>query len=207
MTAAAFDEVSAHLPYGAHSARDARRMVTTALEGWGRVDLDEVATLLVSELLANVVLHAGTGADLYIRRVGDGVRIEVRDRSPHLPERKHYSASATTGRGMLLVEALSSAWGAERTATGKAVWFELDGLGTGAAPAVLMDDWAALGDEPLGERPPPPVAGAQPAAPHDGPGRAPAPGGSSPRSQWASPPRGRPRSQRRRAAPAARAGG
>lgn len=191
------EEVAAHLPYGAQSARDARRMVTTALEGWGRTDLNEVAALLVSELVANVVLHAGTGADLYIRRVGEGVRVEVHDRSPRLPDRKRYSASAATGRGILLVEALSSAWGAEPTATGKAVWFELDAQGTGASPAVLMDAWAALGDgdEAPDERPPP----AEPAGGRDGRGQAAPPGGHPPTSRG-------PRSPRRRAAMVTRAG-
>jgi hypothetical protein len=31
-----------------------------------------------------------------------------------------------TGRGLLLVDALTDRWGAERTGDGKVVWFELD---------------------------------------------------------------------------------
>lgn len=141
------DAVAAHFPYGGEAAGAARRLVSATLVAWDRSDLDEIATLLVSELIANVVLHAGTGLDLHLRRAGDRVRSEVHDANPRLPDRKYYSATSTTGRGLLLVEELSRAWGAEPTATGKAVWFELDEAAPGAGPGPAvgayldLDDW------------------------------------------------------------------
>ena len=54
-----------------------------------------------------------------------GVGTVVRPRATRLPARKHYSEDAATGRGLLLVETLADGWGANPTAGGKAVWFEL----------------------------------------------------------------------------------
>jgi len=148
------DDVSASFAYGAQSAGAARRLVSATLRAWDRTDLDEVATLLVSELIANVVLHAGTGIELCLRRSGDRVRVEVHDGSRRLPARKHHSATSTTGRGLLLVEELSLEWGAEPTATGKAVWFELCEAPPTAPPTLAigaafnLDDWNDVTEDP-----------------------------------------------------------
>ena len=107
------------------SPRDARRFVSQVLREWGRADLEAPAALLVSELVTNVVLHAGTSARLVLRRVGGGVRAEVHDGDPSLPMMKSYGTEATTGRGLTLVEMLAASWGSERQDSGKVVWFEL----------------------------------------------------------------------------------
>jgi anti-sigma regulatory factor (Ser/Thr protein kinase) len=86
-----------------------------------------VATLLVSEVVTNSVLHAGTPIRLRCGRSGGGVRIEVFDRSPQLPGLRHYDSVATTGRGLTLVSTLADAWGVEAEAEGKTVWFHLGG--------------------------------------------------------------------------------
>jgi len=109
------------------SAGEARRFVESALAA---VDLDHLAfaaTMLVSELVANAVLHTGTPIEVVISPEPDGVRIEVHDGSPLLPIRKHYSTMSGTGRGLLLVERMAAEWGSERKNDGgKMVWFELD---------------------------------------------------------------------------------
>jgi hypothetical protein len=69
------------------------------------------------------------------------VRVEVHDGNPQLPVRKHYSNLSGTGRGLLLVERMAANWGADRTATGKRVWFELDG---GSATAFDVLDVEAI---------------------------------------------------------------
>ncbi len=99
------------------------------------------ALLLVSELVANAVLHTSTPIEVVVKP-GDGrARIEVHDGSRQLPVRKNYSSMSGTGRGLMLVERMSSTWGAERTASGKVVWFELDG---DAAPAFDILEVEAL---------------------------------------------------------------
>lgn len=86
-----------------------------------------MATLLVSELVANAVLHAHTTIAVRVSRdVPSGrVKVAVHDGTPRSPARKHYSPTSTTGRGLLLVERLASDWGVTPSAAGKSVWFEL----------------------------------------------------------------------------------
>ena len=133
------DSRGSHFPNDASSAGEARRFVTSTLEGWGLGELAEVASLLVSELVSNALLHAGTELDVNLRRSDGRVRVEVHDRSPRLPERKYYSTTSVTGRGLVFVSELSQAWGFEPTDTGKSVWFELDEAAAPAIPAMAMD--------------------------------------------------------------------
>ena len=114
-------------PCAPASAREARRFVESTL---ARADLEHLAygaTMLVSELVANAVLHTNSAIEVVVRPEPDRVRVEVHDGSPQLPVRKHYSNMSGTGRGLLLVESMASEWGSERTPVGKLVWFELDG--------------------------------------------------------------------------------
>ncbi len=123
------------------SARDARRFVESALADAGLDPLSYTATVLVSELVANAVLHTDTPFEVVVRIDGDRARVEVHDGSGQLPARKHYSTLSGTGRGLLLVERMAAAWGATPTTSGKVVWFELD---TAAAPAIDVLDVEAL---------------------------------------------------------------
>lgn len=141
----------------ATSAGAARRFVSDTLASWGCAGLEDVATLLVSELVGNVILHAGTEIDVEVRRSSGVLRVAVRDRSPVLPARKHYSRTSTTGRGLGLVEDLARRWGVEPTTDGKAVWFELEESTTagtiGDAAELRLEDWDDVedwGEEPLG---------------------------------------------------------
>ena len=109
------------------SAGQARRFVESVLDGSDLDHLAYPAALLVSELVANAVLHTGTVIEVVVCPELDRVRGEVHDGSPQLPIRKHYSNMSSTGRGLLLVERMASEWGSNRTADGKMVWFELDG--------------------------------------------------------------------------------
>jgi anti-sigma regulatory factor (Ser/Thr protein kinase) len=123
------------------SAGQARSFVESVL-AVARLDhLSYTATLLVSELVANAVLHTGTGLEVVVETSANRVRVEVHDGNPQLPVRKHYSNLSGTGRGLLLVERMAANWGADRTATGKRVWFELDG---GSATAFDVLDVEAI---------------------------------------------------------------
>ncbi len=102
-----------------------RRFAVEACAASGTGADCDVVALLVSEVATNALVH-GTG-EVRIRVVpGDRVlRVEVSDASTDLPALRRASLLDEGGRGVALVEALSSAWGAEHTASGKTVWFEV----------------------------------------------------------------------------------
>ena len=89
-----------------------------------RVDADTVA-LLVSEIATNALVHGEGKVRVRVRPTATGLRVEVHDDSPSLPARRRATPMDEGGRGIALVEALSSGWGADRTGQGKTVWFEL----------------------------------------------------------------------------------
>ena len=157
----------AHFGADWESAGAARRFLSATLASWGCDAFDYVATLLVSELVSNALLHAGTELDVVVRRPDGGLRVEVHDRTHRLPTRKHYSITSTTGRGLALVEDLARDWGAEVTAEGKFVWFEFDEGGLSIDQSLTgefeLDDWELLSDVEPG----PPPAG-DPSANDDG---------------------------------------
>lgn len=114
------------LPGRPASAGAARRVVRAALGRTAPPDLAETAELLVSEVVTNAVVHAATDIELVVNVLPDGrVRVEVSDGSRHAPARRDYLPTATTGRGLQLVEELADASGTLRSPTGKTVWFEV----------------------------------------------------------------------------------
>jgi PAS domain S-box-containing protein len=113
------------LPAEPVSARKARRAVLDALADWSLDDLGDEAALLVSEVVTNAVLHAGGTIDLAVRRQGEGVRVEVRDRSATMPSPRSFAGDSVTGRGLEILDLTATNWGAELSDEGKVVWFEL----------------------------------------------------------------------------------
>lgn len=105
----------------------ARRFVTDIAHQIGQDELADVVELLTSELVTNAILHGGNDT----MRISVGwtpptFRVEVLDHTPALPQQRHYSAEASTGRGLTLVTELSSNWGATPIGgNGKSVWFEM----------------------------------------------------------------------------------
>lgn len=133
----------------AGAARSARRFVEDQLTGAGLEHLADDAGLLTTELAANAVLHARTDFDVVVHRVASGARVEVRDRSSVLPVFTAPSATAMSGRGLLLVQTLAAAWGSEVLPVGgKSVWFELAEAAVVADLDLSVDDLlAAWADE------------------------------------------------------------
>jgi PAS domain S-box-containing protein len=107
------------------SVAEARRRVRLLLTDAHREDLVDSCTLLVSEMVTNALLHAGTTIDLKAVLGADGVRVEVGDGSAHLPSRRRYATTAGTGRGLQMLESMVDDWGVTRHRHGKTVWFEL----------------------------------------------------------------------------------
>lgn len=126
------------LPCDTSSVRAARQFVTAQLSDAGFGDASFTASLLVSELITNAVLHAGTEIRLVIDGLGDHLRVAVHDGSDRMIRRRRHSVEATTGRGLMLLEQMASGWGVEPVDRGKAVWFTLP-VGADAAEVAEPD--------------------------------------------------------------------
>jgi hypothetical protein len=72
---------------------------------------DEDMALVVTELVANAVRHAGGDILLVIEDTDGARRVEVWDTSSNPPRMQADSLDAESGRGLLLVDALSKTWG------------------------------------------------------------------------------------------------
>ncbi|PGH51760.1 ATP-binding protein, partial [Streptomyces sp. Ru87] len=112
------------LPRSREACALARRAVRHTLCRWNLDHLADTAELLVSELVANALLHARGPVQLTLVR-GPQVCCLVADGSQELPRVRDAAADDEYGRGMSMVELLAGAWGAARTPWGKEVWFEL----------------------------------------------------------------------------------
>jgi anti-sigma regulatory factor (Ser/Thr protein kinase) len=114
------------LPVGPAAAAEARCQVKAAIYAFD-VDVDmPVAALLTSELVSNAIKHErGETVLLVINGACGELRVDVHDSSRALPVAMDAPADAETGRGLMLVDSLSSEWGFYRTPTGKAVYFTL----------------------------------------------------------------------------------
>jgi anti-sigma regulatory factor (Ser/Thr protein kinase) len=116
----------------------ARAYARWVLDTWRLSALADTVELLVSELVTNAVKATGVvdesvGEDLLAGKVkpvylslsalADSLLIEVWDVSSTPPLRRMASETDETGRGLLLVQALSKEWGCEVLETGgKIVW-------------------------------------------------------------------------------------
>jgi anti-sigma regulatory factor (Ser/Thr protein kinase) len=111
------------------AVRHARRFTRRTLRSWGMAEDGDAVLLIVSELVTNALVHTRGQVRLDLTFVNQRLRIAVADNSPRTPVKPtNIGWEATGGRGILLVEALSSAWGTLPVSGGKQVWCEL-GLG------------------------------------------------------------------------------
>jgi two-component sensor histidine kinase len=119
---------SFELPPTLAAPRTARVVLAQLLTAWA-VDgtVVEDAGMLVHEVVANVVDHAGTDIALEVDVVAadEWVRVGVADGSSVRPVIRELDPRASRGRGMQIVSSLARAWGAEDRDGGKRVWFDL----------------------------------------------------------------------------------
>ncbi len=107
------------------SVAAARSFVTESVGDVAKGDLDSI-TIMVSELATNSVRHAQSSFRVLVERVDGHLRVEVRDSGDGTPRVLTPTSDKTSGRGLLIVEALADEWGVERAADGsKTVWFSL----------------------------------------------------------------------------------
>jgi serine/threonine-protein kinase RsbW len=85
----------------------------------------ELAVLLVSELVTNAAVHAGSGVRITVHVDSHWVRIEVEDEGPGEPVMGPLTPTQLRGRGLAVVDRLSTDWGADLHDDHKVVWFEI----------------------------------------------------------------------------------
>jgi anti-sigma regulatory factor (Ser/Thr protein kinase) len=100
----------------------ARAAVAECASRLGIDDLRDDVVLVVSEMVTNAVRHASPPVGLEIEATEDDVVIAVRDGSPRRPTPRVADDSAEGGRGMMLVDLLSSDHGVRPQPPGKTVW-------------------------------------------------------------------------------------
>jgi len=104
------------------SVRSARRAATEALRAWGCTDIADEASLVISELTTNAVTHARSAFRLSLALFATGLRIEVTDRGPGVPEPQPPDSFRAGGRGLALIGQLARSWGIDPVHGGKTVW-------------------------------------------------------------------------------------
>jgi len=99
--------------------------VAEHLHTWHLESAIDDATLLVSELITNAILHARSPVVLVVRKVKTSVRVEVFDDGNGVAHPVHPDHEDDAGRGLGLVQAVATRWGIEDVDAGKTVWFEI----------------------------------------------------------------------------------
>ncbi|WP_454777761.1 SpoIIE family protein phosphatase [Georgenia muralis] len=111
------------MPVDATSIGRARHAVRRACATWG-IENVGAAELVVSELMANAVMHGWGRIGLRLQDTGDGLRIEVEDANPAPPITRERHTARVGGFGMHIVDRLAD-WGWRPTPGGKVVWARL----------------------------------------------------------------------------------
>jgi hypothetical protein len=120
------DQVETQFPSLVTTPSSVRAFLRDALQTWRLDGLGDVTELLADELVANVVVHVGQPMTVRAIRTPTRIRVEVDDSSPEPPVLQHPGPETPRGRGIMLLDALSTEWGMDLRDTGKTVWFELD---------------------------------------------------------------------------------
>jgi anti-sigma regulatory factor (Ser/Thr protein kinase) len=110
---------------GVTSLRQARHAIQSMLGERAESEAGRSALLAASELMNNAVAYTGGGTvrATYDRRT-DVIFVEVEDLSPVLPHvAKASDASQLTGRGLNIVNDVTTSWGMQRRGNGKVIWF------------------------------------------------------------------------------------
>lgn len=122
----------------------ARRFTARTLRRWKIEEAADTALLVVSELVTNALVHTQGPVQVDLMLRGDRVRVSVSESSPRAPAKPVIvDRESTGGRGLLLVEAVSEAFGTVPVAGGKQVRSEI---------AVPVRESAHAGPEPRPER-------------------------------------------------------
>jgi len=112
-------------PFSREAPAEARHFTVATLCEWGLADVADDAALVVTELAANAIVHAGSGFTVILSARGNVLRIAVRDGCP-LPAEGQAALMPIPLHGLGAVDALAREWGVESLGkAGKTVWVDL----------------------------------------------------------------------------------
>ena len=110
------------------AVRAARRFVADRCgDGSAPENLCDTAVLLVSELETNAFTQGRSDARVTVAASPKRVLVEVSDDSSRRPRMVEQDPDALDGRGLPIIDLLSSRWGVRDDRCGETVWFELVG--------------------------------------------------------------------------------
>jgi anti-sigma regulatory factor (Ser/Thr protein kinase) len=115
------------VPASLHGPAAARQLAAALLLMWDLEHLSADVQLIVTELVSNAYQHApGTDSfELEILGYPERIRIALADGSAVRPVIAELDEKRPSGRGMRIVAALATEWGAEDHHGGKRVWVDL----------------------------------------------------------------------------------
>ena len=103
-----------------------RAFTAQCLTDWGLDDQCEDATLVVSELVTNAVIHGHSDVELDLQLRHGSLVVRAADSSPDQPVVGELTTGADHGRGIAITCAIVDRFGVEERSRGKAVWGEID---------------------------------------------------------------------------------
>ncbi len=136
------------------AAGAARRWAGRTLADSVDRDATEAVELVLTELVQNAVFHASTPMTATLRTDLTGVYVAVADGSAVLPSSGLTDAAAMSGRGLLMVGVVATAWGSDVRPGGKVVWAIVpaqpsDPVAGGTTVGDPLDRWSDDGPTPL----------------------------------------------------------
>ncbi|RKN48615.1 ATP-binding protein [Micromonospora endolithica] len=123
--AAAAPRLRARFEPVAGACRRAREMVGEACARWNLPEAAGPASLVLSELVGNVVRHAGTPMQVTLTLRRPYLHLAVVDGNPAGARAVRPDPRAEGGRGLMLVRELAQRWGSMPAGEGKVVWATL----------------------------------------------------------------------------------
>lgn len=103
-----------------------RRFIRAALNDWHDQAALTDATLAISEMATNAVLHAHSPFRVLVQRRPAGVLVAVEDVGAGRARQRVAETTASGGRGLAIVQAVADRWGTDPLERGNVVWAEFD---------------------------------------------------------------------------------
>lgn len=110
-----------------HVPRSRRWVVGCAQRAGASAETLRVIALLTTEAVTNAIRHGPADGEVEVSftRRRDALRVTVRDQSPAAPVIRGAGPGSPDGRGVMLIDHLSTRWGVDHGPGTKAVWFEV----------------------------------------------------------------------------------